>query len=136
MRLIVDTNIILSALLKEGLNRKIICSKDIEFYTIDYVLDEIRKYMDYIINKSEMSKDEIEILLSLFMENINILSDEETKQEIDEAKDIMKLIDINDAPILACALAVQNDGIWTEDKHFDKQKRVKVWHSSDLLAYI
>lgn len=136
MRLIVDTNRILSALLKKGLDRKIVSSQNIEFYTLDYSLEEIEKYMVYIVKKSKMSKDEVETLLSLFMENIAVISDEEVKSKMGEAKKTMKNIDINDSPILAAALAIPNDGIWTEDRHFEKQKRVKVWHSKDLLKYI
>tara|TARA_Y100000310_G_scaffold182007_1_gene182022 strand:+ start:3543 stop:3953 length:411 start_codon:yes stop_codon:yes gene_type:complete len=136
MKLIVDTNIILSSLIKEGLNRRIIVTDSLRFYTLNYVIMETRKYMDYIIEKSGITKNEAEILLSLFMENITILSDEEIRSKISEAKEIMKNIDINDAPILACALAIRNDGIWTEDRHFEKQRKVRIWHSKDLLAYV
>lgn len=136
MRIIVDSNRILSALLKGGLSRKIISSQAIEFYTIDYVLKEIRKYMDYIVEKSGMPKDEIESLLGFFMENITIVTDEEVRSKMEEAEKIMKNIDIRDSPILACALAIPNDGIWTEDRHFEKQDKVKVWHSADLLEYL
>lgn len=136
MRIIVDTNRILSALLSDGLSRKIITSKNFDFYTLDYVHQEIQKYMGYIKEKSGLSENEINTLICIFMENITILSDEELNSKMDEAKDIMKDIDIKDASILACALAIPNDGIWTEDKHFQKQKRVKVWRSIELLRYI
>ncbi len=136
MRLIVDTNIILSALIKSGLSRKIISSQNIEFYTLDYIMEEINKYMDYIVEKSDMEKEEVETLLAFFMENIVVVSDEEVKSKIEEAKKIMKEFDINDAPILACALAIKNDGIWSEDKHFHIQKKVKAWHTKDLMEYL
>lgn len=48
----------------------------------------------------------------------------------------MEPIDPDDAPFLACALAICADGIWTEDAHFDRQDRVRVWKTSDLLDYI
>ena len=136
MRLIVDTNKILSALLNKGLSRKIINSQNIDFYTVDYALEEINKYMGHIVKKSGLTKDEINTMLSLFMENVDIISDEKVKSKINEAMDVMEDIDPKDAPILSCALAIPNDGIWTEDKHFEKQKRVKIWHSKDLLKYI
>jgi len=53
-----------------------------------------------------------------------------------EALKIMENIDINDAPILACALAIRNQGIWTEDKHFEKQGKVRMWKSIELLDYV
>lgn len=136
MRLIVDTNIILAALIKGGIDRKIITSQNIEFYSLDYNFGEIEKYMDYIIKKSKLSKTEIETLLNLFMENIIIVSDKEVESKINEAMEIMKDVDIKDSPILACALAIPNDGIWSHDKHFEKQNKVKVWLSKDLLNHI
>lgn len=136
MRIVVDTNRILSALLKDGMDRKIISSQNINFFTLDYVLEEIGKYMGYIIKKSGLPKEEIETLLSLFMENVAIVSDKKVKSKMKEAMDIMKDIDAKDAPILACALAVPNDGIWSEDKHVHKQSVIKALHSADLLNYI
>lgn len=45
--------------------------------------------------------------------------------------------DINDAPVLALALSVENEGIWTYDvKHFDKEKiwaKVKVLTTKDVI---
>jgi len=35
MRIIVDSNRIISALIKEGVSRKILSSKNIEFFTVD-----------------------------------------------------------------------------------------------------
>jgi len=136
MRLIVDSNRIISALIKNGVSRKILSSKNIEFFTIDYVLSEINKYKGTIIKKSNMSKEEIDTLFSLVMENINIIQDKDVKNKMKEAKEIMKDSDEKDAPFLAAALAIPNDGIWSHDKHFEKQNKVKVWISKDLLKYI
>jgi predicted nucleic acid-binding protein len=33
-------------------------------------------------------------------------------------------------------LAVPNEGIWTEDKDFEKQKTVKIWKTKELKEYI
>ncbi|MBI5746664.1 MAG: hypothetical protein HZA13_06665 [Nitrospirae bacterium] len=34
------------------------------------------------------------------------------------------------------ALSIKNDGIWSNDKHFEKIKGVKVWKTSDLFKVI
>lgn len=41
MKIVVDTNRILAALLSKGDTRRIILSGNIEFYTLDYVTEEI-----------------------------------------------------------------------------------------------
>ena len=136
MRLIVDPNRIISALIKKGVSRKILTSKNIEFFTVDYVMKEIDKYQDMIIQKSDMSKEEIDTLFSLVMENVNIVPDEDVKSKMKEAIEIMKDIDKKDAPFLAAALAIPNDGIWSHDRHFEKQNKLKVWLAKDLLKYV
>ena len=54
MRLIVDSNQIISALIKDGMARTIITSNKIEFYSLEYVIDEINKHMIYIIQKYDI----------------------------------------------------------------------------------
>ena len=38
-----------------------------------------------------------------------------------------------DFPFLALALSVANNGIWTADKHFERQKKVKIWKTDELV---
>jgi len=136
MRIIVDSNRIISALIKDGLTRKILISKNIDFYTIDYVIDEIRRYKDYIMKKSKMDEEEIELLFDLVMQNVNIIPEEDIRKHMDKAIKIMKDIDINDSPILASALSFSNEGIWSEDKDLYRQDKVKIWKTTDLKRYI
>ena len=136
MRVIVDSNRIISALIKEGVSRKILSSKNIEFFTVDYVMKEINKYKAVILEKSAMSKEQVDTLFSLVMENINIVPEEDIKSNMKKALVIMKDIDTKDAPFIAAALAIPNDGIWSHDKHFEKQNKIKIWLSKDLLKYI
>ena len=136
MKLIVDSNRILSALIKDGLTRKLLFSKEFEFYTPDYVLEEVREYKEYVVKKTGMTFEQIELLFQIVLENINIIPEEKVKKKMEEAIKIMENIDRDDSPILACALVVPNDGIWTEDKHFEKQTKVKVWKTEELITIL
>jgi predicted nucleic acid-binding protein len=111
-------------------------SKNIEFFTVDYVTKEISKYKSVITEKSTMSPEADDTLFSLVMENINIIPEEDVKSKMKEAFHIMKDIDTKDAPFVAAALTMPNDGIWSHDKHFEKQNKVKIWLAKDLLKYI
>ena len=81
---------------------------------------------------------------NLFANVILLIIDKKSEHVTYEAKpthlytdeEIMKDIDVKDAPFLAAALAIPNDGIWSHDKHFEKQNKVKVWISKELLKYI
>jgi predicted nucleic acid-binding protein len=136
MKMIIDSNRIISALIKDGLTREIIISNKFQFYTLNYVLDEIMKHKEYIIKKAKLNENQIDCLFNLIMENITIVSDKRIKIHINKAINIMKNIDIDDSPILACALAIENDGIWTEDKDFDKQNEIKIWKTNDLIYFL
>ena len=136
MKIIVDTNRILAALLSKGDTRRIILSSNIEFYTLDYVTEEINKYMDYILEKTGMNKKDVDLLFSLFMQNITIIPEEDIKPNMKKALEIMKSIDPKDTPVVACALSVKNSIIWSEDKHFDRQSKIKIYKTKDLLKCI
>ena len=49
--------------------------------------------------------------------------------------DIMDRIDKNDTPFIAAALAA-NLPIWSDDKHFEKQNKIKIFKTKDLVRYV
>jgi predicted nucleic acid-binding protein len=55
---------------------------------------------------------------------------------MEEAKQIMDKIDPDDTPFIALALAIENDGVWSNDKHFGQQNRVKIWKTDVLLRLL
>ena len=136
MRIILDANIILSALMKSGTTRKIILSKEIEFYTIQYTLEEVLKYSDLIKKKSGLSDYELKIVLGTIFENIKIIPIKTVKSNFKKAFEVIKAIDPKDAPILAGAMSIPNDGLWTNDKHLKQQKLNKTISTKELLAII
>jgi predicted nucleic acid-binding protein len=136
MRIIVDTNIILSALIKQGKTRTILTSPLTEFYTIEFAIQEIRKYKTLVLEKSGLMDEEFELMLSLILGNVKIIPVEQIQLKINEAKEIMCNIDPKDAPILACALSMPNDGLWTEDKHLKKQGKAKVYNTQEMIELI
>ncbi|MDE1825693.1 MAG: hypothetical protein KGH61_01365 [Candidatus Micrarchaeota archaeon] len=60
MRLIVDTNRIIAALIKNSTSRKIIMSRKLELVTIGLSKLEIAKYRDEILKKSNLKVEELD----------------------------------------------------------------------------
>jgi predicted nucleic acid-binding protein len=72
----------------------------------------------------------------MLFKRIFVVSDVVIEKKMRQAEKIMDTIDPSDTPFIAVALAMENDGIWSDDKHFSKQKRIKVWKTKDLLRLI
>ena len=133
MKLIVDTNMLISALIKDGAVRRILLSQDFEFYTTEQFLAEINKYIPLIAKKAKMSLENTYLMFFFLLSYFKIIHISNYIENFDEAYEIMKDIDEDDVPFIALALAIPNDGIWTEDKHFQKQEVIKIWTTKDLI---
>jgi len=136
MRLIVDTSILISSLLKDSITREILLLPMMRFYLPEFALEEIENKKSKISRLSGLSPDEIDIILDLMLGNISIVPAQMIKPHLEEANKLIGSIDPNDIPFVALALAVENDGIWSNDKHFKRIKGIKVWKTSDLLVYL
>ncbi len=134
-RIVADTNILISALLKDhSINARLIKSKFFDIYFPEYGLKEIEKYRSYIIAKRRRNSQSLSLEFSerYIMEEIEIAPFDLYRQKIKDASETMKEIDEKDAPILALALQLCCP-IWSNDKHFKRQKAAKVYTTADLL---
>ena len=136
MRLIVDTNILISSLIKDSKTREILLLPYMDFYLPEFALEEVEAHKGKISKLSGFSTDKIDFFLDLLLENISIVPARTIRPYLTEAEKIIGDIDPGDIPFIALALAVDNDGIWTNDKHFKKIKKIKIWKTPELLAYI
>lgn len=130
MKLVIDTNIIISALIKKGISRRIIFSPLINFITPDYTLQEISKYEKLICKKAKLNHDEFKLLLNLIFEHITIIPKEEYKDLLGHAKTLIE--DIDDVPFIALCLASEADGIWSDDAHFKTRKEIIIFRTKEL----
>ena len=130
--IVIDTNIIISALIKDSITRKIIIESGLQFAYPEISLHEILKHRNYISKKSGYSKVKFETILNKLLDYINLVPLKLVKIKLDRAKKIMKNIDINDTIFLATALALGNASIWSDDTDFDGQKLVKVIKTKDI----
>jgi len=133
MRIILDTNIIIGALLKDSTIRRMILDPSFEFYLPEYSIEEIEKHIDIITQRSGLNKENVHLLLHLLLTNIRVVPSEQLLNRYAEARRIIGGIDPEDIPFLALALAIPNDGIWTDDAHFHKQGKVKIWRTRDII---
>ncbi|MBS3083682.1 PIN domain-containing protein [Candidatus Pacearchaeota archaeon] len=115
MRLVVDTNIMISAIIKDGKTRQIIFSFGFEFFTPAYALTELRKHKEEICEKAGISNFDFESFLEILFRYVKIINPEIYYAFLDESSVLIK--DIKDVSFLACALALQCS-IWSNDRGF------------------
>ena len=130
--IVIDTNVLIAGILKDSTTRRLLDSKNINFYIPEFAFEEIIKHKLELLNKSELSENEFDELLNLIIENINVIPFEEIKPYIGKAKEIMKNIDLKDAPFIACALYLKS-GILSFDEDFKKQDSVRLFDINDLI---
>ena len=73
MKLVLDANILIAALIKNSLTRKIFFSSDIEFHLPEYALEEATRHRAKIARHSHLSYREIDLLLSLLFESVTVV---------------------------------------------------------------
>ena len=136
MRLVIDTNIIFSALIKDSITRRILLTSKFDFFIPEYVFIEINNHSLEIMRKSGYDQDDFITMVDTLMININVVPADDFKSYIPKAFNIMKDIDENDTSFLALALKIKADGIWSNDPHFEKQNEIKVWKTKDVIKFL
>ncbi len=132
MNIVIDTNIFISALIKEGFIRKILVNSKHNFLFPEYEFIEIKNNKDEIIRKSGLSEIELINLMGQLLKYVKIVRNSRIIQYRTKAREIMSNIDEDDAIFVAVALAF-NCPIWSEDKHFQKQKEIKIFTTKEII---
>ncbi len=128
MRLVVDANVVFSALLKKGASRKIISDRRIVLFAPLALLKEIEKYAGELKKRSGLQSRNFLELTKTILSRIRMVEDREIEPFLPAAKHLC--IDPNDVAYVACALAV-NAELWSRDRHL-KQPRIKCWNTEEL----
>lgn len=136
MKLIIDTNILLSALIKDSKTREILLSSNWKFYYPEMSFHEIRKYKNLVLKKSGITEKGYQEILNNLLLKIIIIPDEQIFNNLNEAKKIMGKIDVDDVVFIACALSINDSIIWSDDKHFEKQDVIKTLKTNQIIDLI
>lgn len=135
MKIILDINIIISALIKENSIIRILLNIPFfEFYLPTYALAELKKHEKLILTKSGLEKQELRTLLRMLLSRVKIVGESTFSFYYKAADKIIGKIDKKDIPYIALALAIENDRIWTADKHFKQQNAIQIFTTKDLLS--
>ena len=132
MRLVVDTNIFIAAILKNGACRHILLDNKHEFVCIQQSTHEIENHIQELSKKSKLAPPKLRLIFSRLIKHTYKIQPKDFEQYYDSAYELMQHHDPDDAMFVAAALAT-NATIWSDDKHLKKQSLVKVYTTKELL---
>jgi predicted nucleic acid-binding protein len=135
MKLVIDANSIIAALLKDSMARAIIVGGALELVSPDNIKNSIAKHEAYITAKAGITKEELDLLVPLLFKNIKVIPHSDYKNKIKQAEGIM-IDDPEDVPYVACYLALNCDGIWTNDNHYSNNPMIKVFKTKEVMTFL
>ena len=131
MKLIVDANILFSALIKEGLTAELLISDKLQFFAPEFLFTEFAKYKDLILRKTHRNEEEFNHFLEILKEQISIVPKKEITPFMDDANKISP--DPKDTIYLALAIALKSN-IWSNDKKLKlDQTKITIYSTDELI---
>lgn len=132
MRIIIDANILIAALIKDGTIRRICMEKGIYLYSPAFILEEILGHAEELEHKTGLSNAALRKTLDdlTALSDITIVSPVEIKPFLQEARDICP--DPYDVEYVALALKMRCP-IWSEDKELKATRKVNVINTKELI---
>ena len=132
MKIILDTNILLAALIRDSITRHLIISLNVSFYYPEKSLDEIIRNKQEVLEKAEIPEEVFNTTLATLFRHINLVKENELEQYLKKADSIIGHVHKNDVVFIAAALS-QDAIIWSNDQHFQKQKDIFVVTTEDII---
>ena len=132
MKLVVDANIVISALISDSKTRELIVTLEPSLVTPAVVYDEVEKYEALIVEKSGMDVDRVRQFLELLFGHIETVPVSDFYQHIEQADSAIGETDPDDVLYVACALGC-DASIWSDDSDFDEQDFVPVFTTSEVI---
>ncbi len=134
--IIVDTNVLLAFFLTNGITRRIITENPDVFMSPEHCFGELWEHRDRW-NRNRLQDGELlEIVSDIKRLFVMAVSPEVYNPYIPEAEELTD--DKDDAPIIALALSVDNEGVWTYNtKHFRQEifgERIRVLSTKDVIS--
>ena len=134
MRLVVDSNIIFSALINPGgKTAEVIFLKDIELFSVRTLEKEIFEYKKEILEKSRLSEVGFELFYEVLLSKIIFIETAEISEFSSAAKEVCP--DSDDVSFFALCLA-KNLPLWSNDKELNKQNVIQIIRTEELVKMV
>lgn len=134
MDIVIDANVLFAALIKEGATRRLLMSDMLTLYAPEFLIEEVEKYEEFILQKTGKSKEELQRVLAVLRRRITFVRLSELVSFLDKAKQISP--DEKDISYLALALRLSLP-LWSNDAALkQKQGAVKVYSTEEVARQV
>ena len=129
MDLVIDANVLFSALIKDSFAYNLLFSGSFHLFTPEYIFTELEKHKEELLKKTERTDEDFFRLLETLKRRIVIVPLEELASYVEEAEKLTP--DPDDMAYFALALKL-NCAIWSNDKKLKEQDKIKVYNTHEL----
>jgi len=129
MDLVIDANVLFSALIKDSFAYNLLFSDTFHIFTPEYIFTELEKHKDEILEKTERTTGEFFRLVETLKRRIVIVPLEELVPYVEEAEKLTP--DSDDMAYFALALKL-NCAIWSNDKKLKDQNKIRIYNTHEL----
>lgn len=129
---VVDTNIIVAAILREGTTREIIFSVKFEIISPEQTIIEIERNKPEFLKKKGMTPELFNETRQKILENIRIIPEKDYGSYQGHAEKITPFGHHDDWPFIALTLKL-NCPLWSNDTALKQQKVVLVYTTAELF---
>jgi len=134
MELVIDTNIVFSAIVRNSVARLLLLNSRLILYSPEGLMSELEEHRDEIKEKSKLSDEKYNELMAILLSRIKLETKEYISQFLIKALEFSP--DKDDSPFLALALA-KGIPLWSNDKPLkEKQSVVTVLSTSELYEIL
>ena len=132
MKLVIDANVVISALIADSKTRELIVTLEPDLLTPAFVYDEVENYENLIVERSGMRSARVAQFIDLLFQYIDVVPASEFYPAIEKADEAIGDTDPDDVLYLACAIAC-DAAIWSDDSDFDEQDLVETYPTSNVI---
>ena len=133
MELVIDANILFSALIKNSFTAELIFNDDIKLYCPEFIIEEFLKYENEISEKMSRTREEFVMIMHMFKDIISVVPKEEYVTFMEKGVEISP--DPKDPLYFALALKL-NCAIWSNDAKLKKQDKVTVYNTTEVMKLV
>lgn len=133
MELVIDANILFSALIKDGITTEILFESNLKLFSPDFLIEEYIKYENMILKKTSRTREGITQIMHMLKKIITVVPKEEYSNFMKEADNVSP--DKKDVMYFALALKL-NIPLWSNDKKLKEQDKIMVYSTEEILGMI